>query len=101
MMKLVQLQALLLAILLVAPLVFTSVLNHNSDIGSYDLCENTPEERQSEERSSEGKEGEVDVEEFTFDEQLHLNMFAGNRDNHLGHDKMYSSLCGEAITPPP
>jgi len=100
-MKLVQVQAILLAILLITPLVFTSIANHSSNMVSYDLCENAPEERQNEERSSEGKEGEVDVEEFTFDEQLHLNMFAGNRDNHLGHDKMYSSLCGEAITPPP
>lgn len=100
-MKLVQLQAILLAILLVTPLVFTSIAYHSLDMGSYDLCENAPEERQSEERNSEGKEGTPDVEEFTFHEKPDLNMFVVNGDNHLDHDKMFAGLCGEVITPPP
>ena len=100
-MKLVQVQAILLAILLITPLVFTSIANHSSNMVSYDLCENAPEERQNEERNSEGKEGTPDVEEYTLHERSDMNMFVVYGNNHLGHEKMFAGLCGEVITPPP
>ena len=99
-MWILRVQALLMAIMLVVPIVFTSVTHWENAKHQIELCDNFPEEEREERESEKDKEKEG-LEEYDLRYQNQLSALGGSNSNCLGSNSLFASHSGDVLTPPP
>ncbi len=99
--KSVRILAVFLVIVLMMPLVSTSITKMGYIDDKYELSENYAEEEQRDKRDSETKEGMEDIDEFMLHNQFDLAITRVIDSEYFARNKEFVSIIRDILTPPP
>ncbi len=100
-MKKGKIQVVLLALVILMPLVVTTIVKMSNSNDVCELAEIPTEEEQRSEQEPEEKEGEKEMDEYLFHNLFGLMISESHNIKHLQKAKKITSINREILTPPP